>query len=207
MILVIIGPSGSGKAAAVTALGAEGLLHPHATFTDRAMRPDDRDSIEHVFISKKEFDQRLDDGFFLGTAELFTNRFGMAPWPEVRNGLLTVILRANLVDQFVQAAGVEKVLIYQVQAPREHLAASLSQRALSTAEFNARLAEHDGETALGSMIADRIFVNNGSLPDLIDEIRAAVIEDAGITLDLSGEVDVRPATSDDPVDLRGEPVA
>ncbi len=201
MILVIIGPSGSGKAAAVTILGAEGVLHPHATYTDRAIRPDDKDSIEHVFISKQEFDERLANGFFLGTAELFTNRFGMAPWPEVRNGLLTVILRANLVDQFVQGAGVEDVIIYQIQAPRERLAATLSERSLSTAEFNARLAEHDGETALGTMIADRIFNNDGSLKDLIDEIREAVIEDTGGVVDLSASPTV---SSDDEVDLRAK---
>lgn len=201
MILVIIGPSGSGKAAAVTILGAEGVLHPHATFTDRAIRPDDKDSIEHVFISKQEFDERLKDGFFLGTAELFTNRFGMAPWPEERNGLLTVILRANLVDQFVQGAGVEKVIIYQIQAPRERLAATLAERSLSNAEFNARLAEHDGETALGTMIADRIFNNEGSLKDLVDQIREAVIEDTGGVVDLSSSA---PVSTNDDVDLRAQ---
>ncbi len=198
VILIIIGPSGSGKAAVVTALGEEGVLQPHATWADRQPRTDDANSIEHVFVSKEEFDRLASEGFFLGTAELFTHRYGLARWPGERRGLLTVILRANLVDQFVSVAGAEDVLIYQITAPRERLERSLADRALSVAEQNARLAEHDGETALGTLIADRIFVNDGSTEKLINEVRSAVLIDAGPFIDLGQKaemLDLR--TSDD----------
>lgn len=194
MILVIIGPSGSGKAALASALGAEGVLHPHSTWTDRVARPDDAASMEHTFITRAKFTELLEEGFFLGTAELFTHRYGLPPWPEQRRGVLAVILRANLVDQFVAATGLEKVVVYQVTAPRDSVADALSQRSLSSVDLEIRLAEHDAETALGSMIADRIFVNDGSFQHLVDRVRAAVLEDAGGFIDLSSNAN--PTTVD-----------
>ena len=177
MILLIIGPSGSGKSSVVSALSGSGLLQPHPTWTDRAPRPGELDGIEHRFTTAERFNELTESGYFIGTTERFSHHYGLARWPDQRTGVLTVVLRADLVDLFAAAAAPEPVLVYQITASRQQVIERLQERDLPDDEFRSRLDEHDSELALGTSIADRTFVNDTDLATTIATVKAAVEAD------------------------------
>lgn len=181
MILLVIGPSGSGKSTIVSTLSQEGLLQLHPTWTDRPAREGESDGIEHRFATPEHFEELLARGFFMGTTERFGHRYGLAPWPTERQGLLTVVLRADLVDTFSAAAAPEAVLVYQVLADRPRVEQRLRRRCHSPAELRARLHEHDSETALGTLLAERSFSNDADPARTIAAVRAALLADITTT--------------------------
>jgi len=105
---VVIGPSGAGKS---TLLASYLPDHPELelvrTHTTRPMRLDETDT--HVFVTEAEFGRTR----FLGTANVFGARYGLAPWTTTRTAV--VMLRAFAVEQFLGLFGAARVL--QVQAP------------------------------------------------------------------------------------------
>lgn len=177
MILLVIGPSGSGKSTIVDALRGEGLLRPHPTWTDRPRRSGEIDGVEHRFVSTARFDALDADGLFIGTTERFGHRYGITAWPKERVGLLTIVLRADLVDAFRAAAAPEEVIVHQIVASRTSTAERLLRRGQSGTELRARLEEHRAEVALGSTLADRTFVNDGDVHRTVAEVRRAVLAD------------------------------
>lgn len=93
-ILIISGPSGSGKSSLM-----KGVLAtiPDAYFsissTTRAVREGERDGINYHFISKEEFEQDIAEGFFLEWAKVHDNYYGTSLKPilkELHEGKLVI---------------------------------------------------------------------------------------------------------------------
>ncbi len=93
-ILVISGPSGSGK----SSLMKEVLTQIPDTYfsissTTRAPREGEVDGINYHFISKDEFEQDIDAGFFLEWAKVHDNYYGTSLKPilkELHEGKLVI---------------------------------------------------------------------------------------------------------------------
>ena len=77
MIFIISAPSGSGKST-LTRLLLERVrgLRFSVSYTTRAPRGQEVNGKEYHFISRREFEQRLDRGEFLEHAEVFGNYYG-----------------------------------------------------------------------------------------------------------------------------------
>ena len=77
VLVVFSGPSGSGKG---TVLAEYFKAHPEAAFsvsaTTRAPRPGEVDGVNYYFISREEFQGRIDRGEFLEYAEYVGNYYG-----------------------------------------------------------------------------------------------------------------------------------
>lgn len=76
-VFIISAPSGSGKSTLVHRLLATvpGLTFS-ISYTTRPPRPSETNGIDYVFISRKEFETRLEAGEFLEHAEVFGNYYG-----------------------------------------------------------------------------------------------------------------------------------
>ncbi len=93
-ILVISGPSGSGK----SSLMKEVLKQiPHSYFsissTTRFIREGETDGVNYHFISKETFEKEIDDGFFLEWARVHDNYYGTSLKPilkEIHEGKLVI---------------------------------------------------------------------------------------------------------------------
>lgn len=93
-ILVISGPSGSGK----SSLMKEVLTQIPDTYfsissTTRAPREGEVDGVNYHFISKDEFEQDIDAGFFLEWAKVHDNYYGTSLKPilkELHEGKLVI---------------------------------------------------------------------------------------------------------------------
>lgn len=177
-LLVIIGPSGSGKSAAMRALQARGRIAVTPSWTTRPRRADEsEETVEHRFVDDLEFDRRLKDGFFLETIALFGHRYGMPPVEQPPAGVIpTIMMRAprlNLVEEHYP-----EHVVYQIEAPFEEARARI-RAAGGIADDDIRVTGWKEERALGEQLADRVINATGSGSSLIEVIERALREDFG----------------------------
>lgn len=176
-LLVVIGPSGSGKSSAVRALERRGLVRVHPTWTTRPRRPDERlGSLEHRFVDDASFDDLLASGFFLDTVALFglPYRYGLRTFRRSTDGRVdTVMARAPVVERLRRLLP-GPMLVVQIEDDPDRLAERLRHRAHSPLELGCRLRDNDRETAIGRGLADRVLVNDGPLEELVDELAVTV---------------------------------
>ncbi|HZD70440.1 MAG TPA: hypothetical protein VFA45_16540 [Actinomycetes bacterium] len=178
-LLVVIGPSASGKSGVVRELHRRGVIRVHPTWTDRPRRHDERNgSVEHRFVSSAGFDRLCAQGFFLQTAGLagLPYRYGLAPLPQPTGGPIdAVILRAPFVDHLTELF--HDRLVYQLEDTTQRAYARLRSRGCGPAELDTRLAGHHAEIAAGRRVAHGVVVNDRPLPALADTVAAALHAD------------------------------
>jgi guanylate kinase len=76
-IFIISAPSGSGKSTLVSHLMRRVRnLRFSVSYTTRAPRGEERDGLEYYFISREQFEARVERGEFLEWAEVFGNYYG-----------------------------------------------------------------------------------------------------------------------------------
>jgi guanylate kinase len=182
-VLVVIGPSASGKSTSVRELDRRGVLRVHPTWTTRARRPDEVDgALEHRFVTDQVFDELETAGFFLGTVQLsgLPARYAI-PRPSLADTgpVDTIMARAPFIELF--AAYFPHRLVYQIEDTADRARARLVARGSDAHEIEARLAGHDAEIAAGRAIARRAFTNDGDLDGLVAAISDALAADYGLT--------------------------
>lgn len=77
ILFVVSAPSGTGKTTLVERLVREVPgLQMSRSYTSRAMRAGEADGVDYNFISRAEFEARIEDGQFLEWADVFGNLYG-----------------------------------------------------------------------------------------------------------------------------------
>lgn len=75
-MLILIGPSASGKTEAVKILIKNYSMNKLVTYTSRKPRIHEIDGVDYHFLSKEEFLKRIEDGFFIEYVEYNGNFYG-----------------------------------------------------------------------------------------------------------------------------------
>jgi guanylate kinase len=177
-VLVIIGPSGSGKSSVAQELHRRGLVDICPTWTTRPMRPGEgKGSLEHRFVSDAQFDRLNERGFFRVTGGHvgLPHRYGLAHLSRTCVRTSVVILRAGHVVR-VMTPG-DAALVYQLAAPSWTVAARLRMRGDPPQEIETRLAAHHDEVRLGRDISSRHFRTDRPVPMVADDVAAALFQD------------------------------
>ena len=175
LVLVIIGPSASGKSSLVRELHRRRVVRVHPTWTTRPRRDDEHGgSLEHRFVSNAEFDELCARGHFLATAALpgLPHRYGLAPLQADPGAVDAVILRAPFVESFGRLF--PDMLVYQVKDNIHRARQRLLLRGCTPLELAARLDGHHRELAAGRRLAHRVIVNDRPLPALADAAAATL---------------------------------
>jgi len=76
ILLLVSGPSGSGKTTLCRRLTNEKEVRYSISCTTRSPRPGEQDGRDYYFLSRDEFERRVDAGDFLEHAEVHGNRYG-----------------------------------------------------------------------------------------------------------------------------------
>lgn len=183
-LVVISGPSGTGKTSICNALlerlpGAGWSV----SVTTRPMRPGDVNGRTYEFVTLEEFERRRGAGDFLEWAEYCGNLYGTPRRPveeAVEQGRY-IILEID-VQGGVQVAGrlPEAVLVFVLPPNMESLRARLEGRETEAqAQMARRLAEADGEIAFArDSGAYRHFVVNDVLDETVAEVERLILEEA-----------------------------
>lgn len=129
-------------------------------------------------MSEARFDQLRVQGFFQDTGRLFglPYQYGLPPLRSSQRGPIdAVMLRAPFVGRFGEM--VSHRLVYQIQDDAERVRSRLVARGIGPRELAARLTDNRREIEGGHAVADRIFVNGGTLEELIEAVATALHAD------------------------------
>ena len=137
LLVVLSGPSGVGKDAAIGALRAlDRPWHFIVTATTRPKRPNERDGIDYVFLGADGFQVLRDKGDFLECAEVYGNWYGV-PKQQVRSakerGLDTMVKVDVQGAATIKGLVPDAVFIFLVAPTMEELQQRLRIRATESA--------------------------------------------------------------------------
>lgn len=176
-LLIVIGPSGSGKSAAVRELHRRRVITITSTWTTRPSRDDERNgSIEHRFVSEARFTSMEGAGAFLGTATMFglPYRYGLPPVHRPSgSAIAAVMLRANLLP--LVGEHYANTVVYQIEDTPTR--SELRVIARSDPAIGSRVLHQEEERRIGQASARRVFVNSSTVDELLEQIAAAIASD------------------------------
>ena len=75
-MLILVGPSASGKTQIVKILREEYGLNKMVTYTTRNMRPNEVEGVDYFFLTKEEFEKRINENFFIEYVVYNGNYYG-----------------------------------------------------------------------------------------------------------------------------------
>jgi guanylate kinase len=159
-ILVIIGPSGAGKSTLIRRLFDDDLIFINPTWTTRPPRPGEtKEGIEHRFVSELSFKNKLEEGFFLETVQLFGLPYnyglpalaGSQP-PRVSLVMLRAPLLALLNKYYPNN------IVYQIEDELDNVKRRLVDRQAHGEAIGSRLKDYQSEVEAGRKLAKRVFV-------------------------------------------------
>ena len=151
-LIVVSGPSGAGKSTLIgEALDSVPQLAYSVSATTRDPRPGELDGEDYIFLSRDEFERRIEDGYFLEWAEYSGNLYGtpVSRVEELLDDGRSVILEIELQGaRKVREKRPDAVMVF-VRAPSlEETRRRLEGRATETAEaMETRLATAVEEVA------------------------------------------------------------
>ena len=182
LLVVLSGPSGVGKDAALVELRKlDRPWHFVVTATTRPIRPGETDGVDYIFLDIETFLRMKDDNEFVECAEVYGNWYGV-PRSQVTNGLEAgkdVILKIDVQGAAtVRQMAPDALFIFMVPGSIQELHDRLSQRMTeSTTQMELRL-----KTAADEMAQASLF--NVEVVNSEDQLDAAV---AGIDAVISAE--------------------
>lgn len=186
-LVIVSGPSGVGKSTicreVVRRLDAAFLS---VSVTTRTKGPGEEDGREYWFVSREEFNRRIEQGLLLEYAEVFGNLYG-TPKDKTDEALRvgrTVILEIDVQGgRQVKDIYPQAVMVFILPPSTGTLADRLGRRGRESAEVAARrLGQADEETAVARQYYENM-VTNDDLEQAITEVieiiaRAPCIEGA-----------------------------
>lgn len=183
-LIVISGPSGTGKTSICKALLEQlpGTVWS-VSVTTRRMRAGDQSGPSYEFVSREEFARRQAAGAFLESAEYVGNMYGTPRHPveEALAGGRNVVLEIDVQGGMQVALAVpDSIRIFVLPPDMDCLRSRLAGRASEPEEQLAkRLAKADGEIgAARDSDCYRHFVVNEDLQATIEEIKRLILQES-----------------------------
>ena len=179
ILVVLSGPSGVGKDAALSGLRQlDRPWHFVITATTRSPRPGERDGVDHVFLDTDTFLKMRERDEFLETAEVYGRWYG-TPRAQVRKALKDgkdVILRIDVQGvAAVKALVPESLGIFVVPESLGELRRRLTNRGSDASDdVEVRLAAAREELAQVSLFDYRVVNRHNRLDETVAEIDAII---------------------------------
>ena len=174
LILVLHGPSGVGKDSVIAELRQRTGIHRATSSNSRPPRRDERQGVDYHFLSREEFQRKIEAGDFIEHARVYGDFKGLerreleAPLTKGEDVLIRTDLQgARELRRLLSGA----VFVLLTAESREALEARLTARESESEETLARrLAEVDAELA-DAPNNDYVVENReGGLDDAVDEL-------------------------------------
>ncbi len=180
LLIVISGPSGSGKDSVVQRMKDRGLeFHFVVTATTRPRRPDEVHGRDYWFVSRQEYDRMLAQGELIEHALVYGDYKGV-PKAQVQKALASgrdVVLRLDVQGaETIRKLVPEALLIFILTESEEELVRRLARRSTETAEeLEVRInTARDEFKKVGSF--DYLIVNHEDQLDHTVDVVISIIE-------------------------------
>ena len=179
LLVVLSGPSGVGKDAALNRLRKlERPWHFAVTATTRPMRPGERDGDDYIFLEAAEFERMRERDEFLECAEVYGRWYGL-PRRQVRDELHTgrdVIVKADVQGAAtLRRLAPEALLIFLLPPSLDELRRRLQARMTESADdLELRLETARAELREVRHFDYRVINEDGQLERAAAEIDAII---------------------------------
>jgi len=179
LLVVLSGPSGVGKDAALAELRKlDRPWHFVVTATTRPRRTGERDGIDYIFLDEPAFLHMKDQGKFVEYAQVYGRWYGV-PRSQVTSGLKSgkdVILKIDVQGAAtVRKMAPEALFIFLVPGSFDELRDRLSQRmSESTPEMELRLKTASEEMTQASQFNYRVVNSKDSLDQAVADIDSII---------------------------------
>ena len=179
LLVVLSGPSGVGKDAALAELKKfDRPWYFAVTATTRQQRPGERDGAPYIFLDNDTFLKMKERDEFLECAEVYGRWYGV-PRSQVRQGLQhgrDVILKVDVQGAAtIRQLAPEAVFIFMVPSSLDELTRRLAQRKTESApEMELRLAMAKKELARAEEFEYRVVNRDDGLDQAIADIDAII---------------------------------
>lgn len=178
LLVVISGPSGVGKGTVRKALFemTNHNLTYSVSMTTRKIRPGEVDGVDYYFVSKEEFEKKIEDGKFLEYAQFVGNYYG-TPLDKVNEQLDNgneVVLEIEVDGaQQVKEKMPDCVMIFIVPPGKEALYERLKARGTESEEVINQRIEKANREFKKAYLYDYIVVND-EVSNAADRIMAII---------------------------------
>ena len=165
ILFVLSSPSGAGKSSiSKYILKTDKHIHLSVSFTTRKKRNEEISGKDYNFISKSDFQYKVNEGYFLEWAEVFGNYYGTpkdAVQKTISNGIDVLFdIDWQGTQKLSSNEGHEVVSIFILPPSRKELENRLKQRAQDTvSEVKRRMSKASDEMS-HYMEYDYIIINN-----------------------------------------------
>ncbi len=175
LLIVLSGPSGVGKDSVLELMKQRGLpFHFVVTATTRPPRPEERDGVDYLFVSREEFAGLIEKQELLEYAIVYNDYKGI-PKEQVRKALSSgkdVVMRVDVQGAAtVRKISPEAILVFITTSSEEELVERLERRKTETPEnLKLRIATARQEFKRIDEF-DYVVVNrDGELEETVDRI-------------------------------------
>lgn len=184
LLIVISGPSGVGKDAVLARLKETGPPFEHiTTVTTRPKRPQERDNVDYLFVSRDRFQQMIRDAELLEWAEVYNNWYGVPRQPvkEALEAGRDVVLKVDIQGAAtIRKAVPEAVLIFLMPPSADELTRRLTGRRTESSLDLTRRIETAGVEMQQAATFDYAVVNPpGGIDQAVAEIQAIITAEKG----------------------------
>jgi len=179
LLIVLSGPSGVGKDAALNALKLlDRPWHFVVTATTRPQRPGEQDGIDYIFLETAAFLEMKEQDELLECAQVYGNWYGV-PRSQVSQGLKEgkdVILKVDVQGaDTVRKLATEALFIFMVPASFDELRDRLTQRMTERpSEIDLRLSIAWSELGRVAEYDYRVVNRDDQLEQVVAEIDAII---------------------------------
>ncbi len=135
-MLILVGPSASGKTELLKILMKKYGMKKLVTYTTRQMRINETNGIDYHFISKEDFLSKAEEGFFFETVEYNNNYYGTSKNDFSINK--AVILEPNGLEKYINEAS-DKIVIVVLTCDSVILKQRMVMRGDSEESINKRI--------------------------------------------------------------------
>ncbi len=177
MLMVVAGPSGTGKKTVLDQVrAADKMLASSVSATTRSPRPDEQDGREYYFLSKQEFLDRVEAGDFVEYAEVHGNLYGTlkSELVRLRGTELDTVLELDVQGAVaVRELYPDAILIFIAPPRFEVLAERLARRGSEDARTVARRLD-TARVELGRMDEFDYIVVNDKLDEAVADVKSII---------------------------------
>jgi guanylate kinase len=176
-LAVISGPSGAGKTSVCRALKLMPGVEFSVSATTRAPRPGEQDGVDYRFLSRAEFERRIEQGDFLEWAAYNGQLYGTPRWPmdQAIAAGRTFLLEIEVAGtRQLREKGVPGVYLFIAPPSIEELRLRLERRGANTQEdieSRVRIAREEMEAAQQPVLGQPLYDHTIPNVDLDETIR------------------------------------
>ena len=179
LLVVLSGPSGVGKDAALAQLKLlDRPWHFVVTATTRPQRPGEQDGVDYIFLETSAFLKMKERDELLECAQVYGNWYGV-PRSQVRQGLRNgkdVFLKVDVQGaETVRKLAPEALFIFMIPSSLDELNSRLALRMTEKpSELALRLSTAEGELGKAGEYDYRVVNEDGKLHQAIADIDAII---------------------------------